>query len=126
MSEIYEAAVAVILTAHLAWILWVIFGAFWTRGRLWLTAFHLLSLVWGIVVEVSSWPCPLTLAEDHFQRLGGGASYHRSFIVHYLSAAVYPNAPVLVLTVSGVAICALNIGVYGWRWRITARHPKGN
>ena len=49
---------------HLAWILLLIFGAFWTRRRPFWTAVHLLSLVWGIIVEVGPWPCPLTLAEQ--------------------------------------------------------------
>ena len=54
---------AFLLAIHLAWILWVIFGVFWTRGRPWLTAFHLASLGWGILVEIGPWPCPLTLFE---------------------------------------------------------------
>ena len=39
--QINNAAVVLVLVVHLAWILWVIFGAFWTRGRRWLAAFHI-------------------------------------------------------------------------------------
>ncbi|MGB7134511.1 MAG: DUF2784 family protein, partial [Acidobacteriaceae bacterium] len=46
---------ALVLAIHLTWILFVIFGALVTRGRPWLTGFHLASLVWGIVVEVGPW-----------------------------------------------------------------------
>ena len=53
-----------ILMVHLAWLALVIFGAFWTRGRPVCSALHILALLWGIVVEVSPWPCPLTLADS--------------------------------------------------------------
>ena len=68
-----------VLTIHLLWILWVIFGAFWTRGRIFLTAFHILSLVWGIVVELSPLPCPLTMAEQFFEGKAGAEAYRGGF-----------------------------------------------
>ena len=66
------ALVAVlILMVHLAWLALAIFGAFWTRGRPVCSALHILALLWGIVVEVSPWPCPLTLAEQYFESRAG-------------------------------------------------------
>ena len=56
---------------HLVWILLVIFGAFWTRGRPFWTVVHLLSLGWGIIVEAGPWPCPMTLAEQYLP-MGAG------------------------------------------------------
>jgi hypothetical protein len=114
-SEINNAAVVLVLVLHLAWILWVIFGAFWTRGRRWLTAFHLASLVWGIVVEVGPWPCPLTMAEDFFQRRARQVSTGGGFLQHYISSIVYPNVSVMLLTIFGVAVCAANLAIYVWR-----------
>ena len=60
---IVTAAAILTLLIHLAWILFVIFGALWTRRRPVWSAIHILALLWGIVVEVSPWPCSLTLAE---------------------------------------------------------------
>jgi hypothetical protein len=108
---------ALILILHLAWLLLVIFGAFWTRHRPVWSAIHILALLWAIVVEVSPWPCPLTLAEQYFESRAGGAEYHGSFLVHYLDAIVYPNLPAWVVTSAGVAVCALNLMVYSWRLR---------
>ncbi|MGC1784785.1 MAG: DUF2784 domain-containing protein [Acidobacteriaceae bacterium] len=116
MSQFYDSAVVLVLAIHLAWILWVIFGAFWTRGHRWLTGFHIASLVWGIVVETGPWPCPLTIAEQHFQRLAGIAPYRGSFLLHYLDSIVYPNVSVLLLTICGVAVCAANLAIYSRRW----------
>ena len=93
MSGFYDTAVVFVLALHLAWILWVILGAFWTRGHRWLTAFHIASLVWGIIVETGPWNCPLTLAEQFFQRKAGMAPYRGSFLIHYLGGIVYPNLP---------------------------------
>jgi hypothetical protein len=115
LSQFYGTVVILILVLHLAWILWVIFGAFWTSGHRWLTAFHLASLVWGIIVEVGPWPCPLTMAEDFFQLRAGMAPYRGSFLLHYISLIVYPNVPVLLLTVCGVAVCSVNLAIYAWR-----------
>ena len=106
------------LAAHLAWIVFVIFGALWTRGRLVWTALHILALLWGIVVEVSPWPCPLTLAENYFEAKAGITPYTGGFLLHYLDAIVYPNLPDWVVTVAGLAVCTLNLVIYCLRLRI--------
>jgi Protein of Unknown function (DUF2784) len=114
-----DVAILLVLSAHLAWILWVIFGAFWTSGRPWLTAFHIASLVWGIMVEVGPWPCPLTMAEDFFQRHAGVVSSGGNFLQYYISSIVYPNVSVALLTICGVVVCGMNLAIYirrGFRW----------
>lgn len=113
-----------ILSLHLAWLLLVIFGALWTRGRPLWSALHILALLWAIVVETSPWPCPLTLAEQYFETRAGWAAYHGSFLLHYLDAIVYPNLPDWVITTAGVSVCALNLGIYGWRlYQKLHQHP---
>lgn len=103
---------ALVLAIHLTWILWVIIGALWTRGRPWLTGFHLISLVWGIVVEVGPRPCPLTQAEQWLEARAGLQSYSGSFLVHYLDAVVYPHVPVSLIITCGVAVCGANLLIY--------------
>lgn len=103
---------AVILAFHLAWILWVIFGAFFTCRRPLLAAFHIASLVWGVIVEASPLPCPLTYVEEYFS----GASYAGGFIAYYLDRIVYPDLPSWLLTAAGVAVCVINLAVYGRRF----------
>lgn len=112
---------SLVLAIHLSWILWVVFGAFFTRGHKFLTAFHVGSLVWGIVVELSSLPCPLTLGEEFFERQAGEETYRGAFLVHYLDRLVYPDLSVSLLVGTGVAICVLNLSIYGRRfWRARA------
>jgi Protein of Unknown function (DUF2784) len=115
------AAAIFVLFVHLAWILFVIFGTIWTRRRPMLTAVHVLALVWGIIVEVGPWPCPLTLAEEFFERRAGLATDQGNFVVHFLDLIVYPQLPDWAITVAGVAVCLFNLGIYAWRIRTLAR-----
>lgn len=115
---------ALVLALHLLWILWVIFGAFWTRGHTLLILFHILSLAWGIIVELSPLDCPLTVAEQVLAQQAGTASYRGAFIAHYLDHLVYPDLPESVLVAAGVIVCAFNLGIYVWRfqrWRVSRR-----
>jgi Protein of Unknown function (DUF2784) len=106
-----------VLSIHLAWLALVIFGIRWTRGRPLATALHIVALLWGIVIELGPWPCPLTLAEGYFETRAGVPAYQGSFLLHYLNAIVYPDLPGWLVTVAGVAVCALNLAIYGRRWR---------
>ena len=110
-----RALVALVLAIHLLWITWVIVGAFFTRGRPWLTAFHLASLAWGVIVDTGPWPCPLTLLEQSLETRVGMAVYHDSFLVHYLDAIVYPNVPVSVIIWGATGVCCVNLLIYGYR-----------
>jgi hypothetical protein len=113
-----------VLVIHLGWLALVIFGALWTRGRPVWTTLHLLALVWGIIVEVSPWPCPLTLAESYFETRAGLAAYQGSFLLHYLDAIVYPNLPLWIVTSAGVSVCAVNLAIYARRWRSRRRSDR--
>jgi hypothetical protein len=111
-----EALAVAVLCLHLAWILWAVGGALWTRGRPRLTAFHVLSLIWGIIVELAPWPCPLTLTEQWLEARAEMHTWTGGFLVHYLEATIYPNLPAWLITGFGVAICAFNLGIYARRF----------
>jgi hypothetical protein len=106
-----------ILSAHVLWIAAVIFGALFTRGRPVWSTLHVLSLIWGIIVEVGPWPCPFTLAEQFFEKRAGMQAYQGSFLLHYVDKIVYPNVPWWLIATVGASICALNLGIYLWRLR---------
>jgi Protein of Unknown function (DUF2784) len=114
--QLYGTAAAIVLIAHLLWILWVIFGAFWTRNRPLLACFHIASLVWGIIVELGPWACPLTFAEQFFEAVSGNDPYRGGFVIHYLDAIVYPEIPEALLVWLGVAVCTINLAIYGHQY----------
>ena len=116
-SDLYSALATVILVLHALFILWVVLGAFLTRGRPILRWLHIVSLVWGVLTEVLPWPCPLTLLENWAEGRAGLQPYEGGFLLHYLDKLVYPNISAAVLTVAGVVVCALNLAFYarqGW------------
>jgi len=121
MANIYSAVAAGVLFLHVIFILWVIFGALIARSRPTLRWFHIASLVWGILVDVLPWPCPLTLLETWLENQAGVEPYQGGFLLHYLDALVYPNISPLLLTIVGVAVCVLNLAMYARAWH-AGRH----
>src|SRR5205809_391089 len=88
-NDVYSALAAAILGLHLLFILWIVFGAAVTRCRPLLRWLHLGSLVWGILIEILPWTCPLTWAENWLETRAGIAPYQGGFLLHYLDALVY-------------------------------------
>ena len=119
-EPIYEGAAIGVLALHLAWLVFVIFGAFFTRRRKLLTGIHLASLVWGLAVEVGPWPCPLTSVEQELWERAKSPGYSGGFLLHYLDALVYPGVPESALVAGAIAVCVLNIAVYCRRMWISA------
>lgn len=125
MHSGYKFAVILVLALHLVFILWVIFGAFFTRRRPVLTLLHLASLIWGILIELLPWTCPLTWLEETLRSRAGYAPYHGSFLMHYLGLIVYPNLPWALVAFCGVSVCAMNLAIYGYRvWRAWERKRR--
>ena len=114
--EFTSLAGGTVLVAHAVWIVWVILGVFWTRNRPLLTWFHIASLVWGIVVELGPWECPLTLLEQFFKMRVGVNRYQGGFIVHCLDEIVYPDLPRPLVAWVGAGICGVNLIIYAHRY----------
>lgn len=112
MTDIYSALASSVLGLHLLFILWVIFGALVARSRPLLRWVHITCLIWGILIEVLPWPCPLTLLENWLENRAGVEPYQGGFLLHYLDSLVYPNISPALLTVVGVAVCSLNLALY--------------
>jgi hypothetical protein len=113
----YGILAIVVLAAHLAFIIWVIFGGLVSRHQAVLRWLHLGSLVYGVVIEIVPWPCPLTLLEQRLESLAGVAPYRGPFLVHYLDAVVYPDVPHTVLVCAAVAVCGVNLYLHATKFR---------
>lgn len=79
-----------IVIIHAGFILFVIFGGFlalkW-RNLIWL---HLPAAVWGVLVELLGWFCPLTYYENSLRQTDG-RGYTSGFLEHYLIPIIYPT-----------------------------------
>jgi len=120
---LYRAMAASVVLLHAAYIAWVIFGAFLTRGRPRLAALHVATLVYGMIIEIFGFGCPLTALEEWLEVRGGVSAYRGPFLLHYLYEVVYPDIPPNLLIASAVAVCILNLWIYARR--IHVRHSLG-
>jgi hypothetical protein len=116
-QEAYLILADAALVVHALYILWVVFGAIFTRGRPRLAAVHIATIIWGIIAETTPAPCPLTLAENWCEARAGVAPYHGPFLLHCLDATVYPRVPSALLVTVAVAVCLFNLGTYVQRFR---------
>jgi len=117
--NLYSALATAVLFLHALFIVWVVFGAVLTRSCPVLRWLHIASLIWGILTELLSWPCPSTLLENWLEGKAGIEPYQGGFLLHYLDKLVYPNISATALTVAGVIVCAFNLALYGRQaWRI--------
>lgn len=114
----YRAAADLVLTAHLAFIAFVVAGGLLVRWRRRAALVHLPCAVYGAAIELVGWVCPLTPLENHLRRLGGERGYAGGFVEHYLVPLVYPHAltPRAQLAL-GVAVAIVNVAVYAWALR---------
>jgi hypothetical protein len=111
----YSGLAVVVLIVHALFIAWVVFGALLTSPRPILRGLHIASLIWGVLTELTPWPCPLTLLENWLEAKARIEPYQGGFLLHYLDRLVYPDISATVLTIAGVIICLLNLGFYGYR-----------
>ena len=109
----YRAAADAILVAHLAFVLFVVFGAFlvlrWPRFA-WL---HLPAVVWAAFIEFSGTICPLTPLEVALSQRAGRAGYVGGFIDHYVVSLLYPDGLTQnTQAMLGAAVVVINAAIY--------------
>lgn len=125
----YALLADLVLIAHLAFIVLVIFGALLALRWRWAVLLHLPALTWGAWIELSGGVCPLTPLENQLRRAGGGSGYQESFIEHYIVPLIYPPGLTPgIQTGLGLALIAWNLALYGWivrRWPRSAARPEG-
>ncbi len=111
---LYRIAADLLVILHLAFIVFVVLGGLlafqWPRVP-WL---HLPAVVWGVLVELYGWLCPLTPWEQQLRLLAGENGYSGSFIAHYIMPVIYPpwlDPPTQLML--AVFVLTVNLLVYG-------------
>ena len=107
-----------VVWVHLAFVGFVVLGGLlvvkWPR-LIWV---HLPAVVWGIIIELCGWICPLTPLENWLRSKGGEESYHSDFVARYLLPMLYPQG---LTRKSQIVLAALvvvvNVAIYGWIFR---------
>ena len=109
----YQLLADAVVLVHLLFIAFVVGGGLlvvrWPR----LAWFHLPAALWGALIELMGWVCPLTPLENHFRQLGRNGSYGGDFVERYLLPVIYPeNLTFAAQQVLGGLVIAVNILVY--------------
>ena len=104
-----------VLILHLAFILFVLFGAAMAVRWRWIPLVHLPAATWGVIIELSGGVCPLTYMENDFRLKAGQSGYTESFVEHYILDIIYPAGITtdIQFVLAGVVI-VINIALYGW------------
>ncbi len=116
LLDVYSLLAYAALFLHFLWIAWVGLGWLGTRRRPRLRGLHIGSLLYGILIEVFRWPCPLTLAEVWLEQRAGREAYRDPFLVHYLKMLIYPDLDEIVVMAGAIAACVGILGIYTWRF----------
>lgn len=111
----YSLAAAAVLLLHLAFVLFVVFGALAVARRPRLAWLHLPAAAWGFYIEASGRGCPLTTLENLLRMRAGLAGYGESFVEHYLLPLIYPGSLTRELQLAlASGVVAVNLVLYGW------------
>ena len=114
-QTIYPLLADLVVWIHLVFVVFVVLGGLLVMKRPGLIWIHLPAAIWGVVIELSGWICPLTPLENWLRHKGGEEIYYSDFVAHYLLPMLYPQG----LTrrsqmVLGALVLVVNGAIYGW------------
>ena len=103
---------------HLTFILFVILGGFLLLRWPKLAWLHLPAAVWGVLIELGGWYCPLTAIENALLRRAGMAGYEGGFVSHYIFALIYPAGLTRGMEIAlGAFVLLVNGAIYVKLWK---------
>ena len=111
-----------LVALHLAFVVFVVAGGLLVLRWPKVAYAHLPAAVWGAVVEVTGWICPLTPLENWLRQRAGLDVYTGDFVARYIMPVLYPEG----LTresqlMMGTVVVVLNIAIYALVLRRRAR-----
>ena len=110
-----KTAADVVVVVHLAFILFVAAGGLLVLRWPKLAWMHVPAVIWGALIELAGWVCPLTPLENRLRGAAGEAVFAGGFIDRYIMPIVYPAGLTRGMQLAlGTAVIAVNLVVYGW------------
>ena len=110
---LYQYLATAVAIIHFLFIIFVIAGGFLVLRWPALKWVHLPAALWGAMIEIGGWICPLTILENALLRRAGAAGYDDGFIAHHLFGVIYPNGLTRGMEFAiAVFVIAINVAVY--------------
>ena len=118
-------AADIVVLIHFTFILFVAAGGAlllrWPRVA-WI---HVPAVLWGALVALMGWICPLTPLENRLRVAAGDAPYGSGFIDRYIVPIVYPAGLTRTLQIAlGCAAIGINLVFYWMAWKRRFRAGK--
>jgi hypothetical protein len=109
----YRILADIIVLIHLLFIVFVISGGLLGFYKKWTAWIHIPAAVWGALVELTGWFCPLTPLENRFRISGGAVGYEGSFVEQYIIPLIYPeNLTRNTQIAMGISVIVINAVIY--------------
>jgi len=120
---LYRIMADFVVMFHLLFIVFVFFGAFLSFRWPWVAFLHVPAFLWGGLIDLYGWVCPLTPLENDLRARGAGEGYGGSFTENYILPLIYPEQlfgsfPRGGFMAIGLLVLALNAFLY---WRLYKR-----
>ena len=110
---LYRIAADALVLLHLAFILFAVFGGLLVLKSPALKWLHLPAALWGALIELGGWECPLTRWENLLRGRAGGAGYGGGFVDHYVVRAIYPSGLTRSIELAlATTVVTINIVIY--------------
>ena len=110
---LYPIAADFIVFLHFCFIVFVLIGGFLVFKWHWLIWLHIPAAIWGALIVMVGWVCPLTPIENMLRQASGGMAYSGSFIERYLVPVIYPSALNREIFIAmGVFVIVINMTLY--------------
>ena len=110
---IFRLLADAVVVLHAAFVIFVVFGGFVVLRWRWVVWLHAPAAVWGALVELGGWICPLTPLENWLRGRAGDAGYSGGFIEHYVLHVLYPSGLTRTAQwILGGAVVVINVAVY--------------
>ena len=114
---LWRLAADVVLVLHLAFVVFVVAGGFLTWRWPAVGFVQLPAALYGVLIELVGFRCPLTPLEKWLRRKAGSAGYEGGFVEHYVVGVLYPGEfTTTVKVVLAGAVVAANVVAYGGLW----------
>ena len=110
---------------HFAFVLFVALGGLLVLRWRKVAWIHLPAAIWGALIEITNWDCPLTQYENIFRMRAGMRGYDEGFVAHYLFGLIYPAGLTRGVQLAiAIFVVAINTAVYAKVFPIRIRRNR--